>query len=137
MEERQKDHESVGSGGFLRPPVGSRGIAPVGIRGPKPPEAENFIQLKGMKTPLFLTLYPVSNSHLQNTLYCALWFSSRVTNQASTKISIQKLYTHNISNKGCTHNRLSFWSYVLVYVGRSNCQQLMSASTRGKQVWLS
>ena len=38
------------------------------------------------------------------------------------------MYAPNINNKGCAHNHLSFWSYVLVYVGRSNCQQLANDS---------
>ena len=42
--------------------------------------------------------------------------------------SISKDYTLNKNSKGCTHNDLSFWSYVLVYVGRSSCQQLTANS---------
>ena len=77
-----------------------------------------------MENTHFLALDPVSNSQSQNTHYCALGLSSRRTNQAWTKVNIQRLYTGNINNKGCTHNHLSFWSYVLVYMGRSSCQQL-------------
>ena len=37
------------------------------------------------------------------------------------------------SNKGCTHNHLSFWSYVLVSVGRSSCQQLTNDSIQKRK----
>ena len=70
-----------------------------------------FAALGGTSASLFLTLCTVSNSHSQYTLYCALRLSSRGTRQASTKVSIQRLYTPNINNKGCTHNHLSLWSY--------------------------
>ena len=39
-----------------------------------------------------------------------------------------KDYTSKINNKGCTHNHLSCWSYVLVYMGSSSCQQFTNDS---------
>ena len=51
-------------------------------------------------------------------------------------VNIQRLYSPNTNSKGCTRNHLSFWSYVLVYVGRSSCQQLTNDSIhKRKQNW--
>ena len=76
-------------GDLLRFSVGSRGVVLGGCKGAKPPEAESsFFLNPRYENPLFLTLYPVSNNHSQNTLYCDLRLSSRGTNQAQTKVSI-------------------------------------------------
>ena len=48
----------------------------------------------------------------------------------------RRLYTPNINNKGCTRNHLSFWSYVLVCVGRSSCQQLTNDSIQKRKASL-
>ena len=56
----------------------------VGIKGWRPLKLEIFFFFFNLRyeNPQFLVLYPVSNSHSHNTLYCALRFSSRGTNQA-------------------------------------------------------
>ena len=125
----------MGVWGRSRPPVGSRGNSLGGGQGANPPEAESFfffLNLWYVKSH-FLALYPVSDSHSQNTLYSASRLSSRETNQAQTNINVQRLYTSNINNKGCTHSHLSFWSNVLVYVGRSSCQQLTNDSIQKRK----
>ena len=124
-----------GRGAFCYP-GGVQGNAPDGGQGTLPPETEGFYLNLRYKKNRFPALYPVSNSHSQNTLYCTLSLSSRGTNQAQTIVYVQRLYTPNINNKGCTRNHPSFCSYVLVYVGRSSYQQLTTDSTRGeKRVW--
>ena len=80
------------------------GGAPGRSQGALPPEAESiffFFFLNQRYEIFFLTFCPVSNSHSQNTLHCALTnlrLSFRVTNKAYInliKVYIQRLYTHN------------------------------------------
>ena len=140
-EVKKPESEGPESGVRRRPLVGSRSNGAGGGRGggggggAKPPEAEGFFFYLNLsyEKPHFLVLYPVTNSHSQNILHCALKLSSRGTNQAQTKVNIQRLYTPNINNKGSIHNHLSFWSYVLVYVSRSSCQQLTKDSIQNRK----
>ena len=86
--------------------------------------------------PHFLALNSVSNSLSQNTVYCAWRLSSRGTNQASTKVYTQRLYTPKRNNKRCTHNHCSFWYYELVYLGSSSCQPLINDGTQKRKARL-
>ena len=114
MEESQKARKGD-PGAFFGPQWGWGGFAPWCWKS------------KIWKSPLSGTLFCFKQP-LTNTLYCALRFSSRGSNQTKANVSIQRLYTHTINNKGCTHNHLSFWSYVLVYVGRRSYQQFTNDS---------
>ena len=51
-------------------------------------------------------------------------------------LSKDSVHNTNINNKGCTHDHLSFWSYVLVYMGRSSCQQLTYDSIHKRKACL-
>ena len=54
----------------------------VGVRGQSPLKLKAFFLNLRYESPHFLAVYPVSDSHLQNTCCCALRLSSRGTNQA-------------------------------------------------------
>ena len=80
-----------------RPPVESRGNpppSPVKVREQTPPELNGFLfpNLRYEKYH-FLALYLVSNSHSQNTLYCALRLSSWGTNQAMPQVGVRLYLT--------------------------------------------
>ena len=94
-----------------------------------------FLNLRHEK-PHFQTLYPLSNKHSQNTLYCAWRLSSRETSLAKAKVTIQRLYTPNINNKGSTHHHLSFLSYQLIYMRRYSCWQLTNDNIQKRKASL-
>ena len=86
--------------------------------------------------PHFLALGPVSNSHSQTTLFFALKGFLPQEQTRFRQRSISKDYSPDINNNGCTLNHLSFWLYVLIYMGRSSCQQLTNDSTQNRKASL-
>ena len=62
----------VGVWGPQKAPGGVQGQCPGGGQGALPLDAEGFFLNLRYEKPHFLALYPVSNSHSQNSLYCAL-----------------------------------------------------------------
>ena len=71
-----------------------------------------------LKTPISGTSSCFKQPLTKHSLLCFKEEQTRLRQRFPSKDC-----TPNINNKGCTHNHLSFWSYVLVYVGRSSCQQ--------------
>ena len=98
------------------------------VRGQSPLKLKPFSTSKVWKIPFPGTSPGFKQS--QNTLYCTL----RLKEQTRLRQrSISKDYTLNINNKGCTHDHLSSWSYVLIYVSRSSCQQLTNDSIQKRK----